>query len=149
MSRTNAKTVCFRFNVHSYMCVLYQSRGTHMNSERRSELHCPYSTPYFFPSQRRKPVPRSQQERRHRTCQSNPVSNPRQQSLDPVSYTKCTDTDNLHHDGQKHIVIHSIHGANGRCSCTTGQHKNHHLHHQISQRQIIVDGLDKRLNHAL
>ena len=27
---------------------------------------------------------------------------------------KCTqDTDNLHHDGQEHIVIHSIHGANG------------------------------------
>ena len=59
---------------------------------------------------------------------------------------KCTqDTDDLHHDAQEHKVIHSVHGANGRRSCTTGQHRNHHLLHQISQRQIIVDGLDKRL----
>jgi hypothetical protein len=55
----------------------------------------------------------------------------------------CTrETGNLHQDGQEHIVVHSIDGANNRCSCTACQHRNHHLHQQ-SQRQIIVDGLDK------
>jgi hypothetical protein len=55
---------------------------------------------------------------------------------------KCTqeNTDNLHHDGQENIVIHSIHGASDRCSCTTDdQHRNQHLHHQVEGKSLRLE----------